>query len=81
MEFFYNVAARIWDPRWLTMCFMIRNMYIDGSVINKLLHLCLELGFQARNVCWRVTLGCSSLIRFLVTLFVVVVLLAGPFCI
>jgi len=63
------------------MCVVIRNMYIDWSIINKLLHLCLGLGFPARNVCLRVTLGCDSLIRFLVTLFVVVVLVAGPFCI
>ena len=32
-------------------------------------------------MCWRVTLGCGSLIIFLVTLFVVVVLVAGSFCI
>jgi len=32
-------------------------------------------------VYWCVTLGCGSLIRFLVVLFVVVVLVAGSFCI
>ena len=66
-SFVYNVATLIWDHRRLTMCVVIRNMYIDWSVMNELLHLCLELGLQARNVCWRVTLGRCSLIRFLVT--------------
>jgi len=27
-EVLYNVAARIWDPRWLTICAVIRIMYI-----------------------------------------------------
>jgi len=27
-EVLYNVAVRIWDPRWLTMCAVIRTKYI-----------------------------------------------------
>jgi len=27
-NFFYKVAAYIWDPRWLKMCVVIGNMYI-----------------------------------------------------
>ena len=26
--FFYNVAVRIWDPKWLTMCVALGNLYI-----------------------------------------------------
>jgi len=28
VKFFYNVAVRIWDPRWLTLCAVIRTVYI-----------------------------------------------------
>ena len=27
-EVLYNMAVFIWDPRWLTMCAVIRTMYI-----------------------------------------------------
>ena len=28
----YNVAVRIWDPRWLTMCAVIRTVYITWHI-------------------------------------------------
>ena len=31
---FYNVATRIWDPRWFTMCVAIFSIYIYRSISN-----------------------------------------------